>query len=253
MIGRKIIYKETLDSTNNYAAILLAGGELAHGTVIMAGEQTAGRGQRGSTWTAEPYKNLIFTCFLQYDNLSVEKQEAITQAVSLALVQLLEDKGVKAAIKWPNDLIAGGKKIAGILIENQLERDRIKNSIIGIGLNVNQRNFEGFHATSLLNESADLTENNIFDVQSIGLLLIEALNTTFGRIAVSDFDRLKADYLGHLWRKDEKHVFEDANGAFEGIVRGTDAQGRLLVEQNETIKAYDLKEITFRMRSTPEA
>jgi BirA family biotin operon repressor/biotin-[acetyl-CoA-carboxylase] ligase len=253
MIGRKIIYKETLDSTNNYAAILLSRGELAHGTVIMAGEQTAGRGQRGATWTAEPHKNLIFTCFLQYDNLSVEKQEAITQAVSLALIALLREKGVEAAIKWPNDIIANNRKMAGILIENQLERDRVKNSIIGIGLNVNQQNFEGFDATSLLNESADLTENNIFDVQSIGLLLIEQLNFYLGRIAVSDFAGLKRQYLDNLWRKDEQHWFEDQNGAFEGIIRGTDIQGRLLVEDASGTRSFDLKEISFKMRNTPGA
>lgn len=79
MIGRKIIFKETLDSTNNYAAKLLQAGELSHGTVIMSGEQTAGRGQRGAVWAADPYKNLIFTCFLEYDNLSVANHQSITQ------------------------------------------------------------------------------------------------------------------------------------------------------------------------------
>ena len=110
MIGRKIIFKETLDSTNNYAANLLKEGVLVDGTVIVSGEQTAGKGQRNSQWYAEPYKNVIFTCFVQYANLSVDSQDSITHFVSLAIVNFLEEKDISAQIKWPNDILIGNSK-----------------------------------------------------------------------------------------------------------------------------------------------
>lgn len=240
MIGRKIIFKETLDSTNNYAANLLERGELSHGTVIMSGHQTAGRGQRGTTWTAEPYKNLIFTCFLEYDNLSVENQQAITHLVSLSLVGLLHEKQVDAQIKWPNDIYVGGRKIAGILIENQLERNRCKSSIVGIGMNVNQTEFQGFQATSLKLE----TENE-HSIDAIALLLSQQLQHHYEILQRHGIETLKNQYLEKLWLKDVPASYEDASGIFKGIIRGIDLYGRLILERDREMKVYDLKEIKF--------
>lgn len=241
MIGRKIIFRETLDSTNNYAANLLERGELSHGTVIMSGEQTAGRGQRGTTWISEPYKNLIFTCFIEYDNLAVANQQSITHFVSLSLVDMLSEKGLDARIKWPNDIYVGGRKLSGMLIENQLESFRCKSSIIGIGLNVNQVDFGDFPATSLkLELGYDLP------VDDIALSLISHLNTRFASLRSYGLASLEAAYLEKLWRKDVWSDFEDGNGPFEGKIIGTESSGKLVVERKGGIKTYDLKEIMFR-------
>ena len=244
MIGRKIIFKETLDSTNNYAAKLLLAGELPHGTVIMSGEQTAGRGQRGAVWAAEPYKNLIFTCFLEYDKLSVSSHQAITHFVSLALIDLLSFFGISASIKWPNDILVGNKKIAGILIENQLENTTIKSSIVGIGLNVNQTEFDGFNATSL-----KLENQMEFSVENTAMKLIEFLQIRFNTLQFKDLNGLSKQYLNLLWLKNQLSLFEDENGIFEGKIIGTDDFGRLIVEQNSIPKTYDLKEIKFLDRN----
>lgn len=248
MIGQKIIFKETLDSTNNYAANLLERGELAHGTVIMSGEQTAGRGQRGTSWAAEPYKNLIFTCFLQYDNLSVENQQSITHLVSLSVIQVLKTKGIDAMIKWPNDILVGNSKISGILIENQLESARCKSSIIGIGLNVNQTNFGDFNATSM-----QLVKEEVFSMEAVSMLLIERLQANYEILQRLDYATLKQQYLDHLWLKGEISAFEDKDGVFQGIILGTDPFGRLLVENNQQVKSYDLKEIKFLERNASGA
>ncbi len=244
MIGRKIIFKETLDSTNNYAAKLLQAGELSHGTVIMSGEQTEGRGQRGAVWAAEPYKNLIFTCFLEYDNLSVSSHQAITHFVSLALIDLLSFFGISASIKWPNDILIGNKKIAGVLIENQLENTAIKSSIIGIGLNINQTEFGGFNATSL-----KLENQMEFSVENTAMKLIEFMQTRFNQLQVNNLIGLKNEYLNLLWLLNKSSLFEDENGIFEGKIIGTDAFGRLIVEQKSIPKSYDLKEIKFLDRN----
>jgi BirA family biotin operon repressor/biotin-[acetyl-CoA-carboxylase] ligase len=244
MIGRKIIFKEMLDSTNNYAAKLLQAGELSHGTVIMSGEQTEGRGQRGAVWAAEPYKNLIFTCFLEYDNLSVSSQQAITHFVSLALIDLLSFFGISASIKWPNDILVGNKKIAGVLIENQLENTAIKSSIIGIGLNMNQTEFGGFNATSL-----KLENQMEFSVENTAMKLIEFTQTRFNQLQINNLIRLKSEYLNLLWLLNKSSLFEDESGIFEGKIIGTDDFGRLIVEQKSIPKSYDLKEIKFLDRN----
>ncbi len=244
MIGRKIIFKETLDSTNNYAAKLLQAGELSHGTVIMSGEQTAGRGQRGAIWAAEPYKNLIFTCFMEYDKLSVANHQSITHFVSLALNDLLSFFGISASIKWPNDIVIGNKKIAGVLIENQLESTLLKSSIIGIGLNVNQIEFGGFNATSL-----KLEKNEDFSIENVSMKLIEKLQARFNQLQFKNLEGLKTDYLNHLWLKNQPSMFEDATGIFEGKILGTDDFGRLIVEKYSEEKLYDLKEIKFLDRN----
>jgi BirA family biotin operon repressor/biotin-[acetyl-CoA-carboxylase] ligase len=244
MIGRKIIFRETLGSTNNYAAKLLHAGELSHGTVIMSGEQTAGRGQRGAVWAAEPYKNLIFSCFLEYDKLSVSNHQAITHFVSLALIDFLSFFGISASIKWPNDILIGNKKIAGILIENQLENSFIKSSIIGIGVNVNQTEFGEFNATSLRLENQEE-----FSIDNAAMQLIESLQIRFNTLEYKDLNWLKNQYLDLLWLKNQLSLFEDENGIFEGKIIGTDDFGRLIITQNSISKTYDLKEIKFLDRN----
>lgn len=247
MIGKKIIFKESLDSTNNYAANLLKSGELAHGTVIMSAEQTRGKGQRGATWTAEPYKNIIFTCFVEYANLSVDKQESITHFVSLAVVHFLKEQGIQAAIKWPNDILIGSSKIAGILIENQLERSGCRSSIIGIGINVNQEDFGDFNATSM-----KLHTGEEYSMETLSLNLIQCLQTHFDKLQQFAYGILKADYLEMLWLKDILSDFEDSKGVFQGVIRGTDPSGRLLMEKEGILVSYDLKEIKFIARNTSE-
>lgn len=240
MIGRKIIFKETLDSTNNYAANLLERGELAHGTVIMSGEQTAGRGQRGTTWAAEPYKNLIFTCFIEYDNLSVENQQAITHLVSLSLVGALNSHSISAQIKWPNDIYVNGRKIAGILIENQLEQQRCKSSIIGIGLNINQTEFGGLNATSM-----QLELGREVSIDSFAMSVIEKLQENYTILQSYGIQILRNKYLENLWRIGVWSHFEDQDGAFEGKILGTESSGMLLMERKDGVKSYDLKEIKW--------
>lgn len=244
MIGRKIIFKETLDSTNNYAAKLLHAGELSHGTVIMSGEQTAGRGQRGAVWAAEPYKNLIFTCFLEYDNLSVINHQSITHFVSLSLIDILSFFGISASIKWPNDILIGNKKIAGILIENQVENSLIKSSIVGIGFNINQTEFGGFNGTSL-----KLENQKDYSIEDTAMKLIDFLQSRFNQLQIKNLTDLKNQYLKLLWLLNKSSLFEDENGIFEGKIIGTDEYGRLILERDSISKTYDLKEIKFLDRN----
>jgi BirA family biotin operon repressor/biotin-[acetyl-CoA-carboxylase] ligase len=240
MIGRKIIHKDTVDSTNNYIAKLLSDGNLADGTVIMADKQYAGRGQRGNSWHTENGKNLIFSCYIEYHELPVQKQEVITHIVSLSLFQVFEIFNIHLDIKWPNDMLFEGKKVAGILIENQLERNFIKSSIIGIGCNINQIKFPDIHATSLAIISGK--EHPIYEIASY---LIHALNENFELLKQKQFSILKNNYLSKLWLLNKKSHFRDEFGVFIGMIIGTSEYGQLLVEKENTIRTYDLKEIEF--------
>ena len=239
-IGNKIIQLDVVDSTNNFTANLLKSAELVHGTVILAGEQLAGRGQRGANWQSEGGSNLLFTVFVEYDNLAVERQEAINHWVSLSIIQFLASKNIVANIKWPNDILVNDLKIAGILIENQLANELIKSSIIGIGLNVNQTNFSDLSATSIR-----LIKNEFFVIMEVALELISALNKLLPSISTHQFQLLKENYHQHLWKMNEEVKFSSNGDVFLGKIRGTNESGLLLMEVNGSMKVFDLKDISF--------
>lgn len=247
MIGRKIISKESLDSTSNYIAKMIESNEIVDGTVIMADYQTNGRGQRGTEWLSEPYKNLIFSCYVKHDNLAVNEQVSINQFVSLALVDVLDSLGISASIKWPNDILVGNLKISGILIENQLSNQGIQSSIIGIGLNVNQTGLSSFLATSILEQTK---KEHV--VGSIAFRLIEGLNNRFDLLKQRQFDRLKSEYLKRLWLFQTWTEFIQNGNEFAGKITDIDEFGRLVVE-NEAGESthFSLKEIQFKLRNVP--
>lgn len=137
----EIIKIESTDSTSSHLAGIAEG--CAHGTAVMARVQTAGRGQRGNSWEAEPGMNITLSLLLRPEGIEPARQFIISQAVSLAIVEMLDSFiGADAvSIKWPNDIYVNDSKIAGILIENVISGSAISRSIVGVGLNVNQTEF----------------------------------------------------------------------------------------------------------------
>lgn len=241
-IGRKIIRLESVDSTNNYIANLLKEGILEDGTVILADEQYAGRGQRNAEWSTMPGENLTFSFYLGSVNLSVQNQFYLTCIVSISLVQLLDKFGLNAKIKWPNDIYIDQKKIAGVLIENQLSSISIKSSIIGIGLNINQTEFDGLNATSVLRETG--TRKLTMDVL---YSFIEVFNSNWGSFSERMLPEIKAAYLSHLFQLNELKIYEDGNGMFEGTIIDVLDSGHLVVDRTGLKKQYELKEISFKL------
>lgn len=239
-LGSKIIQLDTVDSTNNFAANLLSSGELVHGTVIMADEQTNGRGQRGSNWITQPAMNLTVSFFVVYDNLAVNRQSSINQWVSLAIIDVLKKHKISASVKWPNDILVNDKKIGGVLIENQLSQNMIKSSIIGIGLNVNQTDFDGLSATSIQSECKSFLPLNL-----VLLELIESMNSCMKLLDQNNFEELKEVYHRNLWRMNELTQVK-VNGEVKlGIIRGTTDFGLLILELDGAEQYFDLKEVAF--------
>lgn len=239
-IGQKVLHLASVDSTNNYAANLLKQGELVSGTVILADEQFAGRGQRDAQWHSNPAENLTISFFLGDVNLSVERQFVLTQLVAVGLVHFFEKEDIEAVIKWPNDIYVGNRKIAGVLIENQLRGDIVRSAIVGIGINVNQKGFDGLRATSIFNETGAFSS-----ITEQMFSLIHSMNETFSRFS-TDFSDLKAIYEKGLYKKGISANFEDANGTFKGVIQGTTDRGELIVvQENNEEHHYSLKEISF--------
>ncbi len=240
-IGNKIIHLDSIDSTSNYIANLMKAEKVESGTVILADDQYSGKGQRGAEWFVKSGENLTFSFLLSNVNMSVENQFFLTELVSLTLIDVLQKIGLIAEIKWPNDIFVNGCKIAGILIENQLAKSMIKNVIIGVGLNVNQTEFNGFKATSLKSETNKF--NAILDILFSFISSFNAMTDKF-----SDHQRhdIHKEYLSKIYLFNKIAKFEDESGIFVGKITDVLTTGQLIVEKNSgDIKTYSLKEIRF--------
>lgn len=238
MIGQKIIHLDTVDSTNNYTANLQKEGKIQHGTVILADEQTAGRGQRGASWTSSAGENLLLSVYLTPDNLSVVDQPALTHFISLSLIDFLRKIGISGKIKWPNDIYVNNQKIAGILIENSIRSSRIAETIIGVGFNVNQKSFEDVNATSLR-----IQNDQHFKLNDVLFSWIQEMNNLWAELNNGNLSILKSRYKHELYLLNEVARYSDETGEFEGIVRDVDDNGYLILEKAGVLRKYDLKEI----------
>lgn len=244
MIGSKIIRYDEVESTSKSIANMLENGLAQHGMVIMAENQTAGRGQRGAIWQSEKGKNILFSVYLQTPGLLIEHAEALSHFVSLAICDCLHEMDVPTKIKWPNDILIDSLKIAGILIENQLQGSRILGSIIGIGINYEKTQNIPQGSTYFQANTSSTISKTVFSEK-----LIERLNLRYEQLLRHDYTTLKKDFLDNLWLLNEPSKFQKNETIFEGIIRGTDENGKLLIEQEGELKSYDLKELKFIARN----
>jgi BirA family biotin operon repressor/biotin-[acetyl-CoA-carboxylase] ligase len=243
-IGQKITRLDRVDSTNNYVANLVREGKIGHGAVILADEQTAGRGQRGAVWDSQPSENMLFSLYVTPANLSVNDQVVLTHFASLSLIEVLRKIGISAEVKWPNDILVDGKKIAGILIENVISSGKIISSIIGIGLNVNQLNFQEIQATSIRFET-----NKFHSLDSVLFSLLSEMNELWKNIETGNYLFLRNQYLNHFYLLNKQSYFSDKDGEFEGMITGITNEGLLQIDKQSVQHTYDLKEIRFITRN----
>ncbi len=139
-LGRPLLYQPSTGSTNDDALSAARSGA-PHGSLFVADEQTRGRGRRGNTWLAAPGESLLFSVLLRPE-LELNQVSALTLAIGLALRDAIAPLlSAEAQLKWPNDLYVAGKKLAGVLVESQLQGDRLQAVVVGVGLNVTSRDF----------------------------------------------------------------------------------------------------------------
>jgi BirA family biotin operon repressor/biotin-[acetyl-CoA-carboxylase] ligase len=240
-VGKNLIYVPECHSTNDLASQIGQQLSAAEGTVVITDCQTAGRGQKGSSWNSEPQKNLTFSVVLKPTFLHSNRQFYLNIAISLGVYDVLcQYLKSRTFIKWPNDLIVTNKKIGGILIENQVVGQRITNSIVGIGINVNQHYFPISTATSM-----HLANNEDFILSDVLELFLERIEFRYLQLRAGKTEVLLNDYLTDFYWKDERHEFGLHGEVFEGTIIGIDDVGRLQIRTNGEIKSFGIKELTF--------
>jgi BirA family biotin operon repressor/biotin-[acetyl-CoA-carboxylase] ligase len=240
LLGQNLIRLSRVDSTNNYAANILKTSKAGSGTVIMADEQTNGRGQRGSSWQSEPGMNLHFSAIWLPKELQLQHQKHLNFAVGVSIVRFLAKKNIVAQIKWPNDILVNQKKISGVLIENSLKGTRVASAIIGIGLNVNQIDFNELNATSM-----QLENQQFYPIEEVLTGMLNELNQAIELLASHRFEELENLYFQHLFGFNTQLNFEDINGLFWGEITGVDPFGNLIVHSNGAARTFGVKEIKF--------
>ncbi|NUO01486.1 MAG: biotin--[acetyl-CoA-carboxylase] ligase [Saprospiraceae bacterium] len=245
-IGKVLLEFPALPSTNLFALELLSKSKPTEGTVISASDQTDGRGQIGSKWLGEPGKNIALSIILYPFFLKATRQFSLSQAIALAVrdwaQEILEKK---IHLKWPNDLYIGHRKAGGILIQNSILGQTLQSSVVGIGINVNQKNFD----ESLPNPTSFCIESNglEFDLEMLKDRLYQHIEQRYLQLKNGQMDALAAAYHECLYGLGVNLGFERQDGSvFRGVITGTTPSGLLCIrDEYGTEAAFDLKAVRF--------
>ena len=237
-------YIEKTDSTNRALWRMINAGSIPEeGRVLHAGNQTAGRGLGNNRWTSEPSQNLTVSILLKPVFLPPAQQFFLNKSVAIGirntLSELCPDEVFK--IKWPNDIYAGNKKIAGTLIENRIMGQTYELSIVGIGININQTDFPA----SLPNPSsiALLCEKK-FNVSECLDRLLNNTGRQYDQLVKGHRTGLDDEYLSHLMGYRKRMRFKNEGKKFEACITGVDEYGKIILEQeNRPAESFGMKEI----------
>lgn len=241
-----IIEVDNALSTNTLLASMA--GEVEHGTVVLAREQSAGRGQRGNTWEAEPGKNITMSILLKPILIQPKYMHIISEIVSLLIVKVLRrhiapSQGT-VSIKWPNDIYVDDKKICGILVENSLMGDYIAHSIVGIGLNVNQLEFRSDAPNPV---SIGMLTGQELPVGDLARDLAADILAEMSNCQTEDptIDATHRDYQKELWRREGYHMYATPDGCrFKARIAGVEKTGILTLEEEDgTRRDFAFKEV----------
>lgn len=244
IIGSNIIYREKLSSTNALAARMLSTNRPQEGTLIYAYEQCEGKGQKGSSWVSEPGKNLTISTILYPVFLEAAQQFMISKAVSLAIAEFLDDYASPVSIKWPNDIYHKDDKIAGILIENSLEGNKIINTVAGTGININQASFPPGLPNPV---SLKILSGQEYHLDRLLPAFCRKFDLWYGRLRSGRLSFISESYLERLYRFNEPAEFITiSDGSLRGRIKGVDGFGRVIIElPGGKERFYGFKEIEF--------
>jgi BirA family biotin operon repressor/biotin-[acetyl-CoA-carboxylase] ligase len=237
-----IIKLDAIDSTNDFLKRLSVEQALENYTVVTAEKQTSGKGQMGAKWVSETGKNLIFSVLINNKLNSISEIFDLNIAVALAVLTTLEKNNIpNLSIKWPNDIMSDNKKIAGILIENTIKNTGEISSIIGVGLNVNQQNFDELPKAS----SLAVIMKKEFEKELILNQFIECLKLNCDLLNNKLASQLWKNYNYNLFKKGIPMPFSLPDETqFMGIIQGVNSEGKLELKlENDTIEAFGIKEI----------
>lgn len=243
--GNTVVYAEVVDSTNNLAKRLGEEGK-SHGTLVIAEEQTAGKGRRGRSWSAPSGLGLWMSLLLR-PNLNPACASMLTLVSGLSVTRAIEEvTGLKVQIKWPNDIVYEGKKICGILTEMSAEMEGIHYVVVGIGINVNIEEFSEElkqKATSL-----KIICGKKIDRVEIVTAFLKYFERDYSKfLKTEDLELLKTDYEDRLVNLNQKVNILDGKKGYIGTAIGIEKNGGLLVEkEDKSVIAVTSGEVSVR-------
>lgn len=239
----RIIYLDEVVSTNSHLRGLTGKRQLPEGSVLVAGFQTAGRGQIGNIWESEAGRNLTFSLVLYPDCIPANHQFLISQIAALSVKEALNTYVDGITVKWPNDIYWNDRKICGMLIENDLSGWSLYSSVIGIGINLNQPVFRGDapNPVSLLQITGQ--EYNWREVLNRFLAL---MYDKYLLLLQEKYDEIRAAYHSALYRRDGFYLYRDDNGDFEASIDAIEPTGHLILRLHDgTLRRYAFKEVSY--------
>jgi BirA family biotin operon repressor/biotin-[acetyl-CoA-carboxylase] ligase len=237
----QFIHLDSIDSTNIYALELLRDKKGVEGMVVHSDFQKKGKGQLGSLWQSDRHKNLLFSLILS-PKIELENQFQLSKIISLGIKNYLDTLAVgEVNIKWPNDILVEQHKIAGILIENSVTGSLINHSVVGIGLNLNQVEFDRFERQPT---SLKLLKGNQFVVEEELKKLCSVIFSVYEHWKDHPH-QVDDDYVKNLYGYGKPLKLEDKDGVFLGVILSVLPNGHLQLNRNGKLRSYDLKDIKF--------
>lgn len=236
-------FLDATPSTNQYLSECPPAHVTGCGKAVATFVQTQGRGQRGNTWLSEPGKNIQYSLLYGPNTIPSHNQFLISQAVSLVVKTFLNEYTTGITIKWPNDIYWKNKKLGGILIEHQIKGSYVEQSIIGIGLNINQSTFP-----SELPDAVSLSgiTGQTYDLTALTEKLHQALCKELDALTMEQEEDIQRFYVNNLYRRDGFHSYTDQNGPFDARICGIGAQGNLMLElEDGSVRTYTFKEVQY--------
>lgn len=238
-----VIRLDRIDSTQSYLFSLDSEQSLREGTCVISRKQYDGRGQGQNVWECEDDKNIVFSILLQPHFLHPSEQFAITQCMSLSIVDFLAcyiDGNIW--IKWPNDVYVGREKICGMLIQNKLMGSLFAKSFCGIGININQKSFcVAPNPTSLA-----LQTGMEYDIESLMDNLFKSIDNRYEQLRNDQKEALQEDYLNHLLYRNIWAEYVYKGERIKAMILGVNSFGHLIFQDESCeIHTAELKELVF--------
>lgn len=242
-IGKPLLEYDSLDSTNTFSQDLVSKSNPTEGTVVLTHFQSAGKGQYGRIWESKARENLTLSIILLPKFLQIKDQFYLNVISSLAVADMLEyyvKDNVK--IKWPNDVYVGANKICGILIQNNLQGQHIVNSVVGIGVNINQKSFHPDipNPTSLINETGEAQ-----DLTTLRNLLFGVFEKYYLELKENNQISLLSEYKERLYRKGLLSNFKIGDRTIEGTIHSINEIGQLVIEIDGQLESFSKTEIQY--------
>lgn len=243
-IGEPFIILHEIDSTNNYAMARVTEGSIKEGTAWFAWKQTGGKGQRGKTWLSKAGESISLSIAFQPVRIKPAQQFLLSASIALGVYDLVKMYvGEGAQIKWSNDIYWNDKKAGGLLIENVIRGNTWPYAIAGIGLNINQEIFPKELPNPV---SLHQVTGKKYDVLAMAKELCQAIDRRYKKLHPANFPAILSEYTSRLYLLNKPALYKKENAVFEGVIRGVEEDGRLLIQKNDEWLKIQFGEISFQ-------